>query len=47
MLIAIIYYSVCISILKKQKELIKDYEQLLILKDWYEKIPEEQIDHIF
>lgn len=39
MLIAIIY---CIGIFeKKRKELIKDYEQLLILKDWYEKIPEE------
>ncbi|MDV3666402.1 hypothetical protein CMU51_20340 [Elizabethkingia anophelis] len=39
MLIAIIY---CISIFeKKRKELIKDYEQLLIFKDWYEKIPEE------
>lgn len=41
-LIAIIYYSVCISIFeKKRKELIKDYKQLLLLKDWYEKVPEE------
>lgn len=26
---------------KKRKELIQDYEQLLILKNWYEKIAEE------
>ncbi|PRB01353.1 hypothetical protein CQ046_15880 [Chryseobacterium sp. MYb7] len=26
---------------KKRKQLIQDYEQLLILKNWYEKIAEE------
>ncbi len=41
-LIAVISGSLCIILFEKQrKELIKDYKQLLILKDWYEKIAEE------
>ena len=35
-------YSVLIIIFyKKRKELINDYKQLLILKEWYEKVSEE------
>lgn len=42
MLIVVSYFFVCIVIFeKKRRELVKDYEQLLILKNWYEKISEE------
>lgn len=41
-LTVVISGSLCIILFEKQrKELIKDYKQLLILKDWYEKIAEE------
>ena len=41
-LIIFAYQSVTIIILdKKRKVLINDYERLLHLKDWYEKISEE------
>jgi hypothetical protein len=37
-------YSVLIIIFyKKRKELINDYKQLLILKEWYEKYQKRQI----
>ena len=42
LLIAIAYYIVCTIIFeKKLKGFIKDYEHLLILENWYEKISEE------
>lgn len=41
-LIAVVFGSFFIILFEtKRKELIKDYKQLLILKDWYEKISEE------
>lgn len=41
-LLIITYHSVLIIIFdKKRKALINDYEKLLNLKDWYEKISEE------
>ena len=42
LLLPFTYYSILILIFdKKRKALINDYEKLLNLKDWYEKIPEE------
>ena len=42
MLLIFSYFSITIILFdKKGKELINDYEKLLNLKDWYEKISEE------
>ncbi|WP_417430027.1 hypothetical protein [Halpernia sp.] len=42
LLLIITYYSVSIFIFdRKRKGLINDYEKLLNLKDWYEKISDE------
>ena len=42
MLLIFSYFSTTIILFdKKGKELINDYEKLLNLKDWYEKISEE------
>ncbi len=42
LLLIFTYHSILIIIfLKKRKLLINDYEKLLNLKDWYEKISEE------
>lgn len=42
MLLIFIYFSVTAILFdKKRKELINDYEKLLNLKNWYEKISEE------
>ena len=42
MLLLITYYAIFLHIFaKKRRDLINDYEKLLSLKDWYQKISDE------